>query len=139
MTKITKLIEEVQIESRRYKLKSTRFKKLWMCYNLILIIVLCGFWGNALAADVHLEWDTSANATGYKIYKSEDLMISWDSGIDVGNVTNFTYPGVVENIWICFKIGAYNGVAETITEWATICYNHSLRPVEAAKGLNQPE
>jgi hypothetical protein len=106
-----------------------------MCYNLILIIVLCGFWGNALAADVSMAWDAVNGATGYKIYMSTDLRATWDTGLDVGNVTSFVYPNVDETLPADFKISAYNANGESISDWRGAWYDHTKLPVDYPSGL----
>ena len=89
----------------------------------------------ANAADVSMRWDASANATGYKIYKSEDQGQTWDSGLDVGNVTSYTYIGVIETGLVLFKISAYNAIGETIRHQDGVWYDHTKIPPEQASGF----
>ena len=46
-------------------------------------------------------------ATGYIIYKSDDG-VCWDNGIDVGNVTSYSYSGLTEGEDYYFRVSAYN-------------------------------
>lgn len=98
--------------------------------------------GMAWSADVNLKWEASAEATGYKIYKStgfsivdSQLVFTWDAGIDVNNVTEYTYVGVQETQFVIFKVSAYNAIGETINEWSGAFYNKLWMPPLSAQGL----
>jgi len=98
--------------------------------NKILAILAVGLFAGttAFAADVNLIWDASNGATGYRIYKSEDNRATWDAGIDVGNVTTYTYTGVREDGPVDFRVSAYNDAGEAIRYWSGAWYDKTLMP-----------
>ena len=91
--------------------------------------------GTVFAADVNLKWNASADATGYKIYKSIDNGATFDAGIDVGNVTEYLYIGVEETCLVLFRVGAYNASGEGISYWSGAWYNKLWMPPLSAQGL----
>ena len=93
----------------------------WIVFSWFLVT-------GAQAADVNLNWDASAGATGYKIYKSEDLRTTWDVGIDVGNVITYTYMGVREDGPVDFRVSAYNETGEAIRYWSGAWYDKTKMP-----------
>jgi len=104
--------------------------------KLLLAVLMMFLWtGMVFAADITLKWEASTDATGYKIYKSLDLGVTWDAGIDVGNVTTHVYTGVEETGIVLFRMGAYNSFGEAIMYWAFAGYNHLWRPPLSAQGL----
>jgi len=88
----------------------------------------------AQAADKTMSWSASAGADGYKIYKSEDLGVTWDAGIDVGNVTTYTYTNIIETDFVLFRISAYNGTAEIVRYDDGIWYNGTFQPPAIPSG-----
>lgn len=102
---------------------------------VILIIVFMLVATSALAADVHLRWDATQGATGYKIYMSTDGRQTWDAGVDVGNVTEKIFTGVPETGSVDFKIGAYNPGSEMVADWRGAWYDHTKIPPGYAGGL----
>jgi len=104
--------------------------------KLLLAIVAFFFMcGMAFAADITLKWEVSTDATGYKIYKSLDLGVTWDAGLDVGNVTTHIYTGVEETGLVLFRVSAYNASGETISTWSGCWYNKIWQPPLSAQGL----
>ena len=106
-------------------------KLFWLIVGFSLMFS----WGVAQAADVTLSWDASTGATGYKLYKSLDIGKTWDTGVDVGNVTTFEYKDVEETGLVLFRASAYNTQGEAINYWAGCWYNHKWRPPESTGGL----
>ena len=98
--------------------------------NLIvaILLILFGF-SFGYAADVSLKWDASVGATGYKIYKSEDLGVTWSALVDVGNVTTYTYLNIIETKMVLFKVSAYNSLGESVRHWSGAWYDHTKRPI----------
>ena len=97
-----------------------------LIFAILLIPSLC------FSADVDLSWLVEAEATGYKIYMSQDLGQTWDSGLDVGLAQQdpiipaqrtYTYTGVPEDKIILFKCSAYNDDGEGIREWSGAWYD----------------
>lgn len=86
------------------------------------------------AADVNLTWDASSGATGYNIYKSEDNRATWDLGLDVGNITAYTYTNVREDGPVDFRISAYNVSGEAVRYWSGAWYDHTKKPPEDPSG-----
>lgn len=90
----------------------------------------------SLAADVPLKWMAANNATGYKIQISTDNGVTWDEGLDVGDVTQHTYVGVPETGLVLFRAVSYNESGqETERPEAGAWYNHLWVPPGTAGGL----
>jgi len=106
-------------------------KLFWFLVGFILVFSV----GIAQAEDVTLAWDASKGATGYKLYKSVDLGITWTEPIDVGLVTEYTYKDVEETGLILFRASAYNAQGEAIAYDAGAWYNFLWRLPESAGGL----
>jgi len=102
---------------------------------LAVLAMVLMFTGTVFAADVQLKWEVAADATGYNIYKSLDNGATWDTGIDVGNVTEYIYTGVEETGLVLFKVSAYNAVGETVSDWSGAWYNKLWMPPLSAQGL----
>jgi hypothetical protein len=91
----------------------------------ILIFLLLS--ASAMAADVHLDWDVSPGATGYKISMSTDMGATWQTPVDAGTAKPFTYPNVPEDKMIIFKVAAYNSGTTEWNNYAGAWYDHRLR------------
>jgi hypothetical protein len=91
-----------------------------------------------LAADVSLKWDAVTDVTGYKIYKSEDMGVTWTAPVDAGNVTTYTYVGVVQDKMVLFKVSAYNTFGESIRHWSGAWFDYRLKPINSAGGAGIP-
>ena len=102
------------------------------CAILILFLILTA---PVFAADINLKWDPSEGATGYKIYKSLDIGVTWSPGTDVGNVTTFRVLNVEENIIILFRVSAYNQTGEAIRTEYGAWYDHRKKPPLNPSGL----
>lgn len=100
---------------------------------LIFLFILMSF-SFSEAADVSLKWDVSTGATGYKVYKSEDLGVTWGTPVDVGNVTTYIWTGIIEDKMILFRVSAYNANGESIRTWSGAWYDHRLRPINSPSG-----
>ena len=105
-------------------------KIFWFFVGFLLVFSV----SMAQAADVTLKWDVSTGVTGYKIYKSEDLRATWDTGVDVGNVTTYTYIGVREDGPVDFRVSAYNATGEAIRYWSGAWYDHTFMPPDDPGG-----
>ena len=103
----------------------------------IVIACLLFFTGVAYADDVGLKWDAVAGAGGYKIYISTDGGNTWDynTGIDVGNVTNYVYTNVPDTGMILFRASAYNGHGEKIRYKAGVFYCGDCSPPNEPTGI----
>ena len=99
---------------------------------LILFLILTA---PVLAADINLQWDPSEGATGYKIYKSLDLGVTWGPGVDVGNVTISRALNIEENILVLFRVSAYNQTGEAIRTEYGAWYDHRKKPPFNPTGL----
>ena len=44
--------------------------------------------------DAHLQWDTSPGATSYRIFVRGGWSMDWEQVVEVGDVTEFTFPGL---------------------------------------------
>ena len=75
------------------------------------------------AADVKLDWDASAGATGYKVEMSTDLGVTWQAPI-LATSKPFVYPGVPEDKLILFRVSSFNAVAEATNKYAGCWYDH---------------
>jgi hypothetical protein len=100
---------------------------------LLIFIIL--FWPIlASAADITLSWDAVQDATGYKIYASVDMGITWDAGFDVGNVTTHVCLTQPDSGLILYRVSAYNDQGEAIRFEAGAWYNGSWRPPDKVRG-----
>ena len=101
---------------------------------LFMAIMLMAF--SVQAADLPMAWDASAGATGYKVYVSVDNGATWDAGVDVGNVTTYTYLNVPEDGLILFRVSAYNtSGAEGIRYKRYLAYDGTAGPPPAPTGF----
>lgn len=89
----------------------------------------------SFAVDIPLKWDASIGATGYKIYKSEDMGVTWGTPVDVGNVTTYTYLAVIETKMVLFRVSAYSANGESIRYWSGAWYDQRLKPIASPTGL----
>jgi len=103
--------------------------------RLILAILFALITSPVWAADVSLSWDPSDNATGYRIYTSTDGGQTWDSGVDVGDVTEYTYTGVPDSGLVLFRVSAYNSSAEAIRYEAGAWYCAPWQPPNHPTGV----
>jgi len=104
--------------------------------RLLIAVLMVFLWAGAvMAADVTLKWEASSDATGYMIYKSLDTGATWDAGVDVGNVTEYSYTGVEETGLVMFRVSAYNAFGEAISFWSGAWYNKLWMPPLSAQGL----
>lgn len=102
-----------------------KMKKIIIILTTIFVLIP----SLVFSADVTLKWDISERATGYKIYKSLDLGITWLTPIDVGNVLTYTYTNIEENTLILFKASAYNIVGESVRTWSGAWFDNRKKPI----------
>lgn len=102
-------------------------------YNILALILILT--APVFAADINLQWDPSEGATGYKIYKSLDLGVTWLTGTDVGNMTTFKILNVEENTLVLFRVSAYNQTGEAIRTEYGAWYDHRKKPPLNPTGL----
>jgi len=91
--------------------------------KLILITLSFLFVASVQGASVPLNWKAAHGAAGYKVYKfvmplCGEEQATWDSGLDVGNVTEYIYKGIPGTGLVLFRFGAYNNNGETIMTWS---------------------
>ena len=103
---------------------------------ILLAIALVFISIPAFAADVKLAWDPVTGAASYKIYMSTDQGVTWTSGINVGNVTTYTYTGVSDTVQVLFKASAIgpNG-AESVGHWYGVFWDSRKKPLDVPYGL----
>ncbi len=104
-------------------------KRFLLVLAMVLLISSISF-----APDVSSKWDAVTDATGYKIYKSEDMGATWATPVDVGNVTTYIYLAVIETKMVHFRVSAYNANGETVRSWSGAWYDHRLRPINSPPG-----
>jgi PKD repeat protein len=77
-----------------------------------LFIAACAFASPALAGSVSLLWDavTAPTLAGYMVYYGTSTA-SMTNKINVGNVTGYTVPGLVDGATYYFAVTAYDGGA----------------------------
>lgn len=102
--------------------------------TLLLTLLFVFFSSVCFSANVTLEWNPSSGATGYKIYKSTDLGVTWSTPVDVGNVLTYTYLNVEENTLILFRASAYNASGESIRSWSGAWFDNRKKPVDPPSG-----
>ena len=89
----------------------------------------------AYGADKQLNWDAAAGATGYKIYMSIDNAVTWDAGIDVGNVTTYLYTNIPDTGVVLFRFSAYNVNGEAIRYDSMVAHCGDCGPPQAVPGV----
>ncbi len=91
--------------------------------TLLITIALVLFYSSiALSASVKLHWDSTSNATGYKLQTSSDLGLTWGIPLDVGNVLEF--PLIVpDDILVLIRNTSYNTSGEGIRTDVGIWFN----------------
>lgn len=93
----------------------------------IVLVVLFFLVSVVHAANIYIKWDASDGATGYKLYMSIDNGQTWDTGSDVGNVTEVTDFSVPDGQLVLIRVSAYNAQGESIRHDAGVFYNSSWK------------
>lgn len=106
-----------------------------MMKKIILTITILLFATPTLAADVKLKWDPVINATGYKIYSSQDMGKTWDTGIDTNGATEYIMMGVSDTGKVLFRVSAYNEHGEAVRYTAGVWFCGSCAPPLAPSGV----
>lgn len=101
---------------------------------ILLVLIYLIMPALVFAVDVDLKWDASIGATGYKVYKSEDIGVTWGTPIDVGNVLVYKYLSVIETKMVLFRVSAYNTVGESIRSWSGAFYNYLWKTTSPPTG-----
>jgi hypothetical protein len=109
----------------RLKGEETKMKKISAICALLLFVFVIPAW----AVDFTVRWDPVLGATGYKIYVSNDLGVTWAAGIDVGNVTQKLLTGMAEDRIVFTKASAYNAAGETVAHWMGAWYDFRKKPL----------
>lgn len=82
----------------------SRMRKTLLTTATILILA-----SNSIAADIHLEWDASKGATGYKLQISTDRGRTWGEVRDTGSVKpEYVWRGAPDSGLLMFRIMSYN-------------------------------
>ena len=92
--------------------------------KLILIILI--FWMliiSAGAASMTLKWTAREFATGYKVYTSFDVGATWDAGVDVGDVLEYSMCEIPDSGLVLFRIVPYSAAGESIKRHMGNFYN----------------
>lgn len=87
------------------------------------------------AFDAPLAWDASPGATGYKVYASTDVGVTWSAARDAGNKTTFLWLGASDTALTLFRVSSYNAQGEAIRTEAGAWCNPAWVVPTAAKGL----
>ena len=109
--------------------------RLGCCLLLVICVSLLFLSPLVRAADLTVRWQPTDRATGYRIYQSVDGAQTWSIPLDVGNITEVILTSVPEDGMVHFKVGAYNSIGETITEWQGVWFDATRRPPDVTKGL----
>lgn len=88
-----------------------------------------------VGADVNLAWDAAPGATGYKVYASTDLGITWSIARDAGNKLFYLWLGATDTGLTLFRVSAYNSQGESLRTESGAWYNGSWVLPTASKGL----
>ncbi len=89
--------------------------------------------GASLASDLKIGWDKSPDATGYKVYESQDMGATWQEKLDT-NSTNATLS-MTEHGLVLIRISAYNRNGETIRTGSGIWFNGDWLPPKRPKDV----
>jgi hypothetical protein len=102
---------------------------------LLILAILAAATTSVHAFDAPLAWDAAPGATGYKVYASTDVGVTWSAPRDAGNQTTFVWLGARDTGLTLFRVSAYNAQGEAIrTDAGAWCNPTWIVPV-AAKGL----
>jgi hypothetical protein len=102
---------------------------------LIVLGLLLITTASVSAYDAPLAWDAATGVTGYKVYASTDVGLTWSAPRDAGNKTTFTWLGASDTGLTLFRVSSYNAQGEAIrTEAGAWCNPAWVVPI-AAKGL----
>ena len=104
-------------------------------FLLILAVFLLAWPVPTFAADVTLSWDAIEGADGYKLYMSTDGRQTWGPqfGVDVGDVTTYTWVGVPEDGIVYFRAASYQ-MTETVRLNAGAWFD-GTQPISGAPGV----
>jgi hypothetical protein len=102
---------------------------------IITLALIAAMASTVSAADLTLYWDAAPGATGYKLYASTDLGVTWSAPRDAGNVQTFIWTGAPSTGLVLFRIGAYNAQGEMIRTEAGAWYRGDWELPALAKGL----
>lgn len=105
-----------------------------MKWLLMIVALLLSFSSPAFAVDVSLGWDTSVNATGYKVEKSIDGGSTWGTPVDVGNVQTYLWKAVEENVMVLFRVSAYNASGPGAIPWYGAWFDFRKKPLMPGSG-----
>jgi len=86
-----------------------RILRLTVCCTVLVMIPLSF---PVSAGDVNLSWDTSANASGYRVHRGT-VSGNYSSSSDEGNTTSTTIPGLADCTTWYFAVTAYNTAGES--------------------------
>lgn len=79
---------------------------------------------SVFAADVKIDWEPVAGATGYRISMSFDNGLTWQPPVDAGLTRPYTYKDVPEDKMVMFKIAAYADNIDSWNHYAGAWYDH---------------
>lgn len=117
-------------------------RKIKCILGLVATLALIGLvWASkSQAAEVTLQWDPVADASGYNLYlgvwDQTSGTITWDAPIDAGTANQFTHTSVREDVLVFFRVSAYDsGGNESIRTESGSWYNHAWAPMSSPDGL----
>lgn len=103
---------------------------------LTIIAAILLFATPSLAADLHMAWDPSAGATGYKLQISLDHGVSWGEIRDTGSTTpEYTWVGAPNAGLVLFRVMAYSPQGEAWNTTHGVWANEEWVPPPMASGL----
>ena len=103
---------------------------------LITIATILLLATSSLAADLHMAWDPSPGATGYKLQISTDMGASWGEIRDTGStVPEYTWLGAPDTGLVLFRVMSYNPHGEAWNTTHGVWANEAWVPPPLASGL----
>lgn len=102
------------------------------CLSVVFVLLLCV---NAQAADITLKWDASVGATGYLIYRSVDMGVTWTMVQETGAVTEFALTGQPDALTL-YRVGAFNAQGDAIRyDAGAWSWTNAPKPPAPATGI----
>ena len=69
--------------------------------------------GDPTVSSLHLAWDSSSGATGYKVYRDTSSSGSFSTVNEVGNVSAWTDTNLSSGTTYYYRVSAYNTFGES--------------------------
>jgi len=113
--------------------------KKWIVFFVVLFMF--SMVGVSQAVDVDLKWDPVPEASGYRVYQSNDMGATWVYATNppaTVTTTTLRIVNVPEDRMVFFRVSSVKGEAEAVRFWSGAWYDHRNKPVLAPGGNSIP-